>query len=56
MKSLLTMIKVLWIAIRNPPKQDFVNELYRREQAQMFKYRYGIGNGAKGLPPGRYFH
>jgi hypothetical protein len=54
-KSLLTMIKVLWIAARNPLKQDFVNELYKRKQAQMLMYRYGIGKGAKHLPPGKSF-
>jgi hypothetical protein len=54
-KGLLTMMKILLFVVRNPPKQDFVNELYLREQAQRYRYRYGIGAGAKGLPPGKYF-
>ena len=54
-KNLLIMVKGLWLVWKNPPKQEFVNELYLRQQAQMYKHRYGIGNGARGLPPGKYF-
>jgi hypothetical protein len=54
-KALLTMMKALWIALRHPPDQDFINELYVREQAQRYRYLYGVGPGAKDVPPGRYF-
>lgn len=53
-KALVLMVKVLVVAWRNPPDQEFVNELYLRENAKYFKRHAGIGNGPRDVPDGKY--
>lgn len=52
---MIKLLKVLWIAFRHPPKQDFINELFLHEQAKHMQRHYGIGDGGKSLK-GKYFH
>lgn len=53
-KAMVTITKVLWICLTRPPKQDFVNELYARENAKWYKRHAGIGNGPSDVPDGKY--
>lgn len=55
MKILVTMFKILFITLKNPPKQDFVNELYVHEQAKHYQRHFGIGDGGKSLE-GKYIN
>lgn len=48
-------MKVIWTAWRNPPNQDFVNELYLHEQAKFYQRHAGIGDGGKSIQ-GKYIN
>lgn len=52
---MLTLMKILWTALRNPPKQEFVNELYAHEQAKFYQRHAGIGDGGKSIQ-GKYIN
>jgi hypothetical protein len=56
MKLLVVMTKALLTALFHPPKQEFVNELYQREQAKYYKRHAGIGRGPADVPDGKYIN
>lgn len=52
---MIKLLKVLWIAFRHPPKQEFRNELYQHEQAKHYQRHFGIGDGGKSIQ-GKYIN
>lgn len=52
MKTIIGMIKILFITVKAKPDQRFINELYAHEQAKFYQRHAGIGNGPKDLPDG----
>lgn len=46
---MITIIRVLWIALFHQPSRQWKYELYQREQAKWYKRHAGIGNGPSDL-------